>query len=200
MKYEMIQLRKGVFELDFVKTEDGNNYTSATGLANKLGIDAKYVNRIINGNKILRDTSQKFGMCDSIGRKKTMVLVHSEHFLYFLSKIEGLKGAESAPNFVENLIIMYPLFIKELQRRMQFLSERADKNRIAQLRINELEQQRTEITSEISTLRKEISMRNIEDVVYNDYPDGSVQPTLELEEQFYRNVIEIEAEIITDND
>jgi len=139
-------------------------------------------------------------MCDSLGRQKTMVLVHSEHFLYFLSKIEGLKGAESAPNFVENLIIMYPLFIKELQRRMQFLSERADKNRIAQLRINELEEQRTEITSEISSLRKEISMRNIEDVTYNDYPDGSVQPTLELEEQFYRNVVEIEAEIITDND
>jgi hypothetical protein len=28
-------------------------------------------------------------------------------------------------------------------------------------------------------------------VIFNQYPDGSVQPTLEMEEQFYRNVNEV---------
>lgn len=200
MKYEMIQLRKGVFELDFVKTEDGNNYTCATSLANKLGMSRKSINRIINGSEILRDTSSKLRTCDAVGREKDMVFIHSDHFLYFLSKIEGLKGAAIAPDFVKNLIIMYPLFIKELQRRAQFLFERAEKNQVAQLRINELEEQRREISAEITQLRNEMSLRNIEDVTYNTYTDGSVQPTLELNDQFYRNVIEIEAEIITEND
>jgi hypothetical protein len=139
-------------------------------------------------------------MRDSKNRLQSMVFIHSDHFLYFLSKIEGLKGAAIAPDFVQNLIIMYPLFLKELHRRAQFLFERAEKNRVAQIRMNRLENLRAKITSEISRLSREIRMRNIEDVVYNNYPDGSVQPTLELDDHFYRNVIEIEAEIITDND
>jgi hypothetical protein len=200
MKYEMIQLRKGVFELDFVKTEGGNNYTCVTNLANKLGMNVQSVNRIINTNEILRDASTKLSMRDSKNRINRMIFIHSDHFLYFLSKIEGLKGAAIAPDFVKNLIIMYPLFIKELQRRAQFLFERAEKNQVAQLRINELEEQRREISAEITQLRNEMSLRNIEDVTYNTYTDGSVQPTLELNDQFYRNVIEIEAEIVTEND
>lgn len=200
MKYEMVQLRKGVFELDFVKTEDGNNYTCATNLANKCGLNPKHVNRIINSDKILRDVSSKLRMRDAKNRNQSMVFIHSDHFLYFLAAIKGLKGAATAPDFIVNLIIMYPLFVKELQRRAQFLFERAEKNQVAQLRINKMERIRGELTAEITRLRKEMSMRNIEDVNYNTYPDGSVQPALELEDQFYRNVVEIEAEFITDND
>ncbi|MDP3914378.1 MAG: hypothetical protein Q8R96_11665 [Bacteroidota bacterium] len=200
MKYEMVQLRKGVFELDFVKKEDGNNYTCATSLANKLGMSFKNVNRIINGNKILKDASSKLRMHDTKNRNQSMVFIHSDHFLYFMSKIEGLKGAEMAPDFVQNLIVMYPLFLKELQRRAQFLFYRMEKNHIDQTRINKMERIRNSFTTEISRLKKEISLRNIEDVIYDQYADGSVQPTLELEDHFYRNIVEVEFEIVNEFD
>ncbi len=200
MKYEMIQLRKGVFELDFVKKENGNNYTCATKLANKLGMDTKYVNRIINGNKILKDASQNFGMRDSKNRLQRMVFINSDHFLYFLSKIEGLKGEDFAPNFVQNLILLYPQFLKELARRATVLFSKMEQNKTAQIRINKMERLNRILTTEISRLKKENAARNIEEVIFDYYPDGSVQPELELEDKFYRNVVEVEYEIVTDND
>lgn len=200
MKYEMIQLRKGVFELDFVKKEDGNNYTCATNFANKCGMNIQSVNRIINTDEILKDASTKLSMRDAKNRNQKMIFIHADHFLYFLSLVKGVKVAAVAPNFVKNLIVMYPLFLKELQRRAQFLYDRMEQNHKDQTRLNELEHSRSILTAEISQLRKDISMRNIEDVVFDQFPDGSVQPTLELEEQFYRNVIEIDADIVIEND
>lgn len=196
MKYNLIQLKKGAFELDFVKNENGDQFTSATNFANKCGMDVKYVNRIINKDKILSHVSQKIGMRDAKNRHQKMVLINSDYFLYFLTTIKGLKGANIAPDFISNLIIMFPMFLREMQRRANFLYECMEENRSDQIRVNKIERLEAFCRKEKSRLINQIKQRNIEEFVYETFSDGSVQPQLELEDRFYRTTIEIEAEII----
>jgi len=84
-------------------------------------MNVQTVNRIINKDKILRDASTKLSTRDSKNRTQRMVFIHSDHFLYFLTCIKGVKVAAIAPDFVQNLIFLYPLFVKEPTRWL-FLS------------------------------------------------------------------------------
>lgn len=198
MKYEMIELRKGGYELDFIKQQDENHYTCATNFANKCGMDGQYINKLINKDEILRGASYKFTMRDQKNRLQSMVFVHSDHFLYFLSLIKGIKATNCSPNFVKNLMILYPQFLRELTRRANVLIERMDENRIAQTRINKIEKLMSFCTTEKKRLSLEIRQRNVEEVNFDNYRDGSTQPMLELDDQFQRTVINIE--IIETND
>jgi hypothetical protein len=156
-------------------------------------MDWKYINRLINADEILKDVSQKFGMRDRQNKVQNMVFIHSDYFLYFLSLIKGVKATNCPPNFVKNLIILYPTFLRELTRRVFVLNERMEENRTGQMRINKIERLMTYCKSEKSRLVGEMKLRNTADVNLDYYPDGSSQPLLELEDQFKRTVIKIEA-------
>ena len=192
MKYEMIELKKNGYELDFIKQQGENHFTCATNFANKCGMDRKYINKLINHDEILRDTSYNITTRDQINRTKDMVFIHSDHFLYFLSLIKGLKATNCPPNFVKNLMILYPMFLRELTRKANILLERMDQNRIDQTRINKIEKLMAYLNSEKKRLSNEIRQRNIEDVDYAIYTDGSVQPELELDDHFQRTIINID--------
>ena len=192
MKNEMIELRKGGYELDFIKQQGENYYTCATNFAHKCGMDWKYINRLINADKILKDVSQKFGIRDQKNKPQSMVFIHSDYFLYFLSLIKGVKVTNCPPDFVKNLMILYPMFLRELSKRANVLIERMEENRISQLRVNKIDKLISYCKSEKTRLVSEMRQRNIEEVIFDYYPDGSSQPALELEDRFQRTIIQIE--------
>lgn len=191
MLNQIVQLKKGEFQLDFIEVNE-SKFTSATNFANYCGMDAKYVNRIINEDEFLKNVSQKFTIRDAKSNANSMVCVNNTHFLYFLTKVRNIKVRNVAPDFVKRLIIIYPLFLVELAKRVHVMHERMEQNRIDQLRIIRLARVKAFCISEMKKLADDIKERNIEDINFNMYDDGSEDMELNFDDRFERKIIEID--------